>query len=82
LYCFPEGLDPHNPDYRGKRPPITPKAKNIKSKKSKHKKLLEEKKRLFQCKGERIPPCQPLSFATTITLIAVIPEWFYQESEL
>ena len=29
-----------------------------KSKKSKHKKLLEEKKRLFQYKGERFPPCE------------------------
>ena len=81
-----------------------------KSKKSKHKKLLEEKKRLFQYKGERIPGNRGLApynpperqkdkrkrtnrtrrkdlrvrhpFNVPIIPLLVIPERFYQESEL
>jgi len=58
--------------------------KNLKtkSKKSKHKKLLEEKKHLFQYKGERIPPCKPLSFHQHNDSLSVIPECLYQESKL
>ena len=38
-----------------------------KSKKSKHKKLLEEKKRLFQYKGNSFPLVNPFLFISTMT---------------